>query len=461
MAFSGIAVGARHSTCDEGVQSREESEVLVIGGGIVGAAVAFFLTNSNDVRDVTLLERGTVSCEASGLSAGTIWNAGVPSTIRIEDVVMLLRAKSAALLEVLGGCDFNCCGALDVAATPAEAKLLRADFEQQVRQGLNVEWLGSPTEVVAMEPALEGGSALCATHTPMSGSVQPALATQRFAALAAANGCSVVEGAECVSLTPFANKHGTAMVEATTADGRRYCAKHVVIASGHRSVPLAHSLGVSLPLVPVKGVICVSTAHAEPGALKKVIFDMGIRLHMDEHGSGRDDPSGVPAKCTHEASGERRCRKLYGKQAGASDDHMILFGGDRLPGAAADDYEPPAASTATIRDHVRELCPSLKGFHGENGGTSDEQAHSGEWAGIMPFSRDGRPIVGSLAPFGLPNCWLACGFGPSGIMEGPAAAELLAARVAGKSDGEAHADRLVIESLDPCRPGCCERVVAK
>ena len=49
----------------------------------------------------------------------------------------------------------------------------------------------------------------------------------------------------------------------------------------------------------------------------------------------------------------------------------------------------------------------------------------------------------------------------AGIMEGPAAAELLAARVAGTSDREAHTtDRLVIESLDPCRPGCCGRRVA-
>ena len=130
-----------------------KTDVLVIGGGIVGSAVACYITKAG-VRNVTLLERGTLGCEASGLSAGTIWNAGEPSPVRAEDAALFLRARSATLLEELGGCEFNRCGALDVAATAAEAKLLRADFEQQRRQGLAVEWLGDQDAIVALEPAL-------------------------------------------------------------------------------------------------------------------------------------------------------------------------------------------------------------------------------------------------------------------------------------------------------------------
>lgn len=468
---AGMAAAAPRATCkprrdEEQDEIGHTSEVIVIGGGIVGAAVACFLTKTG-VRDVMLLEKGSIGCEASGLSAGTLWNAGLPTTVGAEDVALYLRARSVSLLKDLGGCEFNQSGALDVAATPEEARLLRADFEQQVRQGLTVEWLGTPEEVVACEPALAGGSALCATHTPMSGSVQPALATQRFAAVAAANTCEIVEGAEVVSLGQYVNDQGIHMVRATTSDGRIYSARHAVIAGGHTSASLAYSLGVSLPVAAVKGVVCVSTAHAEAGALKKVIFDMASRLYFGEHGSGRDDASGTPAKCTHEASGARRCRKLYGKQCGPSDGHMLLFGGDRLPGVAAGDYAPPVSSIASIRGHVRELCPSLKGYGGEDGRAGQEDAHAGEWAGLMPFSRDGRPIVGSLASLGLPNCWLACGFGPVGIMEGPHAAKLLAGRVAAQVGGcggemknetnETKEDKVAMESLKPSR--CCERLI--
>ena len=444
------------------------TDVLIIGGGIIGTAVACFLSKVG-LCDVTLLESGTLGCEASGLSAGTIWNAGTPSTVRAEDASLWLRARSATLLEELGGCEFNRCGALDVAATPAEAALLRADFEQQRGQGLVVEWLRNQSEIAALEPALAGGSALCATHTPLSGSVQPALATQRFAAVAAANGCTIIEGADVVAL----EKRGLA-IQATTADGRVFNAHHVVLAAGARAAPLAAALGVRLPVVPVKGVVCTSFAHrAEPGALRKVIYDMASRLHFSEQGTGRDDTSGVPAKCTHDATGTRRCRKLYGKQCGPSDNHMILFGGDRLPGAAASDYAVPAASRASICANVREMLPALRGF--EEAATAQEAELAGEWAGLMPFSADGRPLVGSLKHLGLASCWLAVGFGPAGVMEGPYAAKLLANQIAeafaierypatwsesrrATAFGRDEADLIILRSLSPSVKGEQARV---
>ena len=182
---------------------------------------------------------------------------------------------------------------------------------------------------------------------------------------------------------------------------------------------------------------------------------MGSRLYFSEHGTGRDDASGVPAKCTHDASGARRCRKLYGKQCGPSDSRMLLFGGDRLPGAAADDYEVPGGSSASIRANVRELLPFLRGFD-DQGATEEEEEAAGAWAGIMPFSRDGRPIVGHLGHLGMPHCHVAVGFGPAGIMEGPYAAKLLAGQIAHASGvrlpgraREDEADKAILQSLSP------------
>ena len=44
----------------------------------------------------------------------------------------------------------------------------------------------------------------------------------------------------------------------------------------------------------------------------------------------------------------------------------------------------------------------------------------------MPFSMDGLPIVGDLSSLGFPRVWIAGGFGPHGIMEGPGAMSYLA-----------------------------------
>lgn len=443
------------------------ADVVVIGGGIVGCSVARELSQCGAV--VTLLERGSCGCEASGLSAGTIWSGGFPTCVSEANSPHVLRAGSAEMLRALGDCEFNASGALDVAATPAEAALLRADFEALSRQGLRVEWVDGPEELCALEPALAGGSALCAVHTPLSGSVQPALATRAMAAAAAAAGCLIVEDCDCASIE-WRSEDGSHVITATS--GERFRASHVVVAAGAWAAPLVARVGVQLPVEPVKGVVTIRPAP--PGSLKKVIFDVESRLHFEQAGDGRDDATGTPAKCTFDVKGRKLCRKLYGKQCGASDGYVLLFGGDRLPGVASDDYAVPTASEAAVRTHASELLPAIMKARGPAGqpaqagrGGADAAAEAeaeeqaGAWAGLMPFSADGHPIVGECSTMGPPNLWLACGFGPSGIMEGPMAARLLARRIArrlgleGGAPAEPDGARLAMRAMDPCRPGCC------
>ena len=435
------------------------SDVLVVGGGIVGASVAFHAARLG--ARVTLLEKASCGCEASGLSAGTLYDVGVPERVDASSAALYLRAGSASILEALGGCEFNRCGALDVAATPPEVKLLRQDFEAARSAGLQCSW-HEAAEVHALEPALAGGSALAAVHTPRSGSVQPGLATLAFVEGAVAAGCAVREGAEVVSL----RRTEAGLYEALTSEGDRLLAKQVVLAAGAWSAKVARSVGVHVPCVPVKGV--VATLPAEPNALSKVIFDMESRACFAAEGDGRDDE--MPAKCTHDRRGERRCRKLYGKQCGEADNHQLLFGGDRLLPDSDSDYAVPSASRLSVREHVLELLPKFRDF----GPARAVEAGGGEWAGLMPFAHDGKPIVGELSRLGLDGLWLCCGFGPAGIMEGPKAAQVLAelvvedvlhttprprTRVA-MADAESGGDdarwaRVAMAWMDPCRAGCC------
>ena len=53
----------------------------------------------------------------------------------------------------------------------------------------------------------------------------------------------------------------------------------------------------------------------------------------------------------------------------------------------------------------------------------------------MPFSLDGIPIVGELGEAGYPGFWLATGFGPHGMMEGPAAGRLVGEAVVTQQQG--------------------------
>ena len=438
----------------------EAADCIVVGGGIVGAVVARDLARRG--AEVVLLERSSCGSEASGLSAGTLWSAGMPRLVTERDAATYLRAGSSELLRSLGeACEYNRCGALELAVTPEDVCWLRQDCEAGKRKGLAVEWVEG-VDLIMLEPALAGGSALAAIHTPLSGSVQPALATRAIADQAESAGSRVIEGEEALSIDR--SQDGSAWVVCTSG-GQRFAAAHVVLAAGAWSAPLAATAGVRLPVVPVKGVIC--TSPAPPSTLRKVIYECSSRRHFTEVGDGRNDLLATPAKCTHGQDGTHRLvRKLYAKQCGPSDEHQLVFGGDRIPGVRDDDYSVPEETERAVWAHATELFPAAiyDLVRGTLRAASDE---AGAWAGLMPFSADGKPIVGELAPLGLPNLWMACGFGPSGVMEGPMAASLLAARLAARlgfaGDGDGvglggdEEQRAVMRAIDPCREGCCAR----
>ena len=114
-------VASRSRSSPSHARQREEeppepcTDVLIIGGGIIGAAVAFQAAQQLGSR-VTLLERESCGCEASGLSAGTMWCAGPIARVTKQNAIGHLRYGSTTLLEAIGGCEFYLCGGLYVAA---------------------------------------------------------------------------------------------------------------------------------------------------------------------------------------------------------------------------------------------------------------------------------------------------------------------------------------------------------
>ncbi|KAL1529151.1 hypothetical protein AB1Y20_000110 [Prymnesium parvum] len=439
------------------------ADVLIIGGGILGCSVALHVAQLG--HSVVLLERASVGGEASGLSAGTIWDAGLPDPPAAPDLAslsFLLRSGSSAILCALRGCDFTRCGALEVGCTRGECEFLHAQYERQRAAGLAVEWLPSAAAASLAEPMLRGGSVACAVHTPLSAHVHPALATLALATAATGQGAAVREGARVTSLRREGEGEGAAYV-AQLSDGSRCAARHLVVAAGAWANELTAPLGVEVPVAPVKGVVWTSGPRA-PGELRKILFGVEAHLHFATHGDGRSSEGAIPAYCTHGAEGNRRARHLYGRQCGPADSHQIIFGGDRIP-TTLTDYAVPEESVASLRKHVGELAPSLQACGcqakacTEGGATPSFTRRTG----LMPFSADGRPLVGECAAVGFANLWLACGFGPKGIMEGPMAgrllAELIVAKLGARHDRE-HEVQVASEALqwlDPCREGGVRR----
>ena len=113
------------------------------------------------------------------------------------------------------------------------------------------------------------------------------------------------------------------------------------------------------------------------------------------------------------------------------------------------DYEINHDAIAGNRRMVGEFLPQVVALPQE-----------GPWAGVMPFSVDGDPLLGELHTVGLPGLWLAAGFGPHGIMEGPGAAMVLAEALMQREVEKAQAAAGAAAGAKGCAQGAGEEEAA-
>src|SRR6476620_9077296 len=129
------------------------TDILVVGGGLAGCAVAYFL--SREGRDVTLIERHDINSLASGSNAGSL-HAQIPlEPFLIEGegwarqfapVVPFLRESIKlwkCLLEELGvDLEVSTAGGLLVAETPSEMESIRRKLAIERACGLDIHLVG-------------------------------------------------------------------------------------------------------------------------------------------------------------------------------------------------------------------------------------------------------------------------------------------------------------------------------
>ena len=124
----------------------------------------------------------------------------------------------------------------------------------------------------------------------------------------------------------------------------------------------------------------------------------------------------------------RLTRHLYGKQ---TQEGRYIFGGDRIPHPThrpglihpLPRFPKEKGLIECNKKHASEILPLLEDLDIER-----------TWGGIMPFSKDGLPIIGKLEDSETP-LYVCTGMGGSGFCRGPAAGILLGSFIA---DGRSH-----------------------
>ncbi len=353
------------------------AEVVIVGGGIMGLALAYELARRGR-SDVVVLERGYLNAGASGRNGGGVraqWST--PTMIRLARRSLEICDRFASEMGV--NVWFRRGGYLFLAAGEPQLRNIRKNLELHGRMGLRTRLL-SPAEAAEVVPQLDTTRFLAAAWNPDDGVVFPWPFLWGYAARAEALGVKVrtfteVTGFESSGrrLTAVATPRGTVACEA------------VVNACGAWSKQVAALAGVALPNRPVRHEILVTEA-VKPW-LGPLVSMLGTGLYFSQSGRGE------------------------------------------IVGGMGDPREPEALEMGSS---LRFLARFARGI------TACAPVTAGlrvlrQWAGCYDVTPDNNPVLGAA---GFENFLQMSGFVGHGFMMAPAVAELMAEWMTGRGRDE-------------------------
>lgn len=229
----------------------QDAAILVIGGGVVGACLAYYLSQAGE--DVLVVERDDTNLQASGANAGSLhvqllsfdFGAKAEAGGGPAAATLPLGPRSVALWQQLQadcGEDFEVriTGGLMVADSDAGMEFLRAKAALERRYGIENEVIGS-NELRRIAPALSD-KLIGAEYAPQEGKINPLRATYAVLEKARAQGARFLRGA---NVTAINRENGHWTVE--TSRGR-IRAGRIVNASGPWSRETGKLVGIDIPV---------------------------------------------------------------------------------------------------------------------------------------------------------------------------------------------------------------------
>ncbi len=353
------------------------ADVVIVGGGIMGLALAYELARRG-ASDVLVLERSYLNAGASGRNGGGVraqWST--PTLIRLGRRSLELCARFAVDTGV--NVWFRRGGYLFLAPTREQARRIERNAALHRREGMRTRILG-PAEALEIVPELDGSRFLAASYNPDDGVVFPWPFLWGYARGAEAGGATV---RTFTRVTGF-DASGSRVTAVRTDRGRVAC-DLVVVAAGAWSKQVAALAGVALPNRPIRHEILV-TEPLKPW-LDPLVSVLGNGLYFSQSQRG-EIVGGVGDPLEPEG----------------------LVGGSTLRFLAR--FARAATQTVPVLAGVKVVR---------------------QWAGCYDVTPDNNPILG---PAGHENFHQLSGFVGHGFMMAPAVAELYADWLTGRGKDE-------------------------
>lgn len=381
------------------------SDVLIVGGGCMGASIAYHLARAGAGR-ITLLERRTIGSGTTGASSAIVrQHYSIPTLARMAQRSLRVFQDFADL--VGGDAGFRQTGLL-IGARAEDLDGLRASVAMQQGLGIDTRMLDR-RELHELEPRMTSDDLMGACYEPEAGYADPVAVTAAYARAARAAGAHVLTNTAVQALLV----EGDRARGIRLAGGTEMTAGIVIVAANIWSVPLLQAVGVDLPVHATRHP-CILLQQPEGfGPQHAIFFDFTNGLYLR--------PEGV---------------------------NLTLAG--TLEETEAHPADPDRFQTIPSHEEAERFAiraarrfPALE----------DATLQSG-YAGIYDVSADWQPIIGPMP--GIEGLYGALGFSGHGFKLCPVVGELVADMVLGRETPAIdrdlfRADRFARGDLAPSR----------
>ena len=351
------------------------ADVVIIGGGCMGASVACHLTRRG-ITNVAIVERDAhLGMGSTGRNAG-----GVRHQFSHEANI-LLSIESIRVLEHFADevgypADLHQDGYLFLLTSEKSVETFRNNVALQRRMGVSVDWLDA-AGAAALAPGLDTDGVIAATFCARDGIADPSGVTMGFAKAAQARGATILRDTEVTGIGVTAG-----CVTGVETSRGPIASPIVVNAAGPYARSIGAMAGVDVPVDPYRRHIFIAQANGGVPTNRIMVIDFESTFYFHREGAG------------------------------------VLFGmGDKDEQPTFDqtvqwDFLPKVVEVAARR------LPALA-----------DASVSHAWAGLYEVTPDANPLIGAAPE--VQGLFHIAGFSGHGFQHSPAAGRILADLIAG------------------------------
>jgi glycine cleavage system aminomethyltransferase T/glycine/D-amino acid oxidase-like deaminating enzyme len=257
----------------------DRARIVIVGGGVGGAAVAHHLAKLGE-RDVVLLERSELT------SGSTFHSAGLVGQLRSSVSLTRLMMDSVELYRTLD-CGWVQCGGVRLACTPQREEEVLRQVAWARTFGLELE-LVSAEQARELFPLMSADGVRCGSYLASDGYLDPSLLTTALVDGARAGGCRVFTHTRVTGIDVDHRAGARPRVRGVQTEWGPVEAEVVVNAGGMFAAEIGRMAGIRVPIVPFAHEYLVTQPFRERVADEHLptLRDPDLLIYFREEGAG-------------------------------------------------------------------------------------------------------------------------------------------------------------------------------